>query len=74
MSMIDPKGSRPKVLGKSKAFDLTEQHRMFAEEFETKVWPALALPLIESHGPTDLVTNDSMGFDEAPVNRPRDTW
>jgi hypothetical protein len=43
MSMIDPKGSTPKVHGKSHSFTIDEQRKMLAAEYETKVWPALPL-------------------------------
>ena len=42
-SMIDPKGHPPKVHGKSHSFTVADQQSMFSAEFETKVWPALAV-------------------------------
>ena len=51
MSMIDPKGVRPKILGKSKAFELIERDRRLRHELETKVWPVLPPELIQSDNP-----------------------
>jgi hypothetical protein len=43
MSMIDPKGSRPKVHGKSHSLTIDEQRKMLAAEYDTTVWPARPL-------------------------------
>lgn len=51
MSMIDPKGARPKILGKSKAFEIIERDRRLRHELETKVWPALPPELIQCEKP-----------------------
>ena len=42
-SMIDPKGERPKIQGKSHSFSIGEQQQILASEYETKVWPALTV-------------------------------
>jgi hypothetical protein len=51
MNMIDPKGARPKVLGKSKTFELVERDRKLRQELEMKVWPALPAGLLQSDKP-----------------------
>jgi hypothetical protein len=51
VSMIDPKGARPKVLGKSKAFELIERDRRLRRELEMKVWPALPAALVQADEP-----------------------
>lgn len=48
-SMIDPKGHPPKVHGKSHRFTVADQQSLLAAEFDTKVWPALALVPAEPH-------------------------
>lgn len=61
MSMIDPKGARPKILGKSKAFELIERDRRLRQEVEMKVWPALPPGLVQSDNPVpDLTTTPAM--------------
>lgn len=42
-SMIDPKGYRPKVQGKSHSFNLAEQHQILGAAYETRLWPAIKL-------------------------------
>ena len=42
-SVIDPKGSPPKIRSKSHSFSFADQHSMLLAEFESKVWPALTL-------------------------------
>ena len=42
-SVIDPKGDRPKIQGKSHSFSLAEQQQILVSEYEMKVWPALAV-------------------------------
>lgn len=48
-SVIDPKGYRPKINGKSHSFSVAEQQEMIAMQYETKVWPALTLVPAEPH-------------------------
>lgn len=40
-SVIDPKGDRPKIQGKSHSFSVAEQQHILASVYEIKVWPAL---------------------------------
>jgi len=64
MSMIDPKGARPKILGKSKAFELIERDRKLRQQLETKVWPALPPGLVQSDEP---VPESTAAFALAPA-------
>ena len=48
-SVIDPKGERPKIQGKSHTFTVDQQQEMLVNEYETKVWPALTLVPAEPH-------------------------
>jgi hypothetical protein len=66
MSMIDPKGARPKIHGKSKAFELIERDRRLRHELETKVWPALPLGLIQSDKPVPETTAKLHVFQTRP--------
>jgi hypothetical protein len=58
MSMIDPKGARPKILGKSRVFELIERDRRLRQELEMKVWPALPTVLVQTDQPVFGATSE----------------
>jgi hypothetical protein len=60
MSMVDPKGARPKIHGKSKVYELIERDRRLRQELEMKVWPALPAGLVQTDQPV-LETNEPSG-------------
>jgi hypothetical protein len=68
MSMIDPKGARPKILGKSKAFELIERDRRLRHELERKVWPALPPGLVQSDKPVPESTAKSALAPAFPID------
>ena len=58
MSMVDPKGARPKILGKSKVYEIIERDRRLRLELQTKMWPALPAELIQPALPALEPTGD----------------
>ena len=66
MSMIDPKGARPKIHGKSKAYEIIQRDIRLRGELETKVWPALPAGLLQMENPV-LETGSSSDLPADPL-------
>jgi hypothetical protein len=47
MSMVDPKGARPRIYGKSKVYEIIERDRRLRHELQMKMWPALPAALVQ---------------------------
>ena len=59
-SVIDPKGDRPKIQGKSHSFSVAEQQQILVGEYEIRVWPALAVVSAEPDELSEPLDNTSL--------------
>jgi hypothetical protein len=66
--MIDPKGARPKIHGKSKAYEIIQRDIRLRREFETKVWPALPAGLVQMENPVLEIVSPSSSAENLPTD------